>query len=613
MNGRLILVLNCGSSSVKSALIDAATLQRLHDIRIENIGTPRSRFRIDGIVRLLPGDIDLPRAVTLVLQEQHHRLGASARLAAIGHRVVHGGERFVDPTVLTDDNLRQLEAIPLAPLHNPPALLAIRMARATHADVPHVAVFDTAFHRTLPRRAREYALPEAIRERFGIRRYGFHGISHGHVSRRVAEHLQTSPDQLRIVSCHLGNGASVTAIEYGRSVETSMGMTPLEGLVMGTRAGDVDPGVLLHLLEAGELGPAELGTLLNHQSGLRGLTGTEDLQEIERRAGEGDEHCRLAIGIYAHRIRKYIGAYAATMGGVDAIAFTGGVGEHSALIRHRCLQRLDFLGAVLDEDLNRDVRLTGTDALSDIAAENSRVRLLVVQADEELAMAQDIDRLLQGQHQRQRSAAVNDRETIPIAVSARHAHLSQATLDELFGAGYQLGTRANLSQPGQFAAIETVALIGPRGRIDGVRLMGPPRAQDQVEVSRTDEFTLGVDAPVRLSGDLRNSPGITLEGPKGRKTIPQGLISARRHIHMSPGDAQRFQVRQGESVEVSIDSDGRDLIFGDVVVRVSPEFSLEMHLDTDEANAAGIERGDRGALVEHGEVRGAIRRARHGH
>lgn len=621
MSGRLILLLNCGSSSVKSALIDAATLQRLHDIRIENIGTPRSRLRIDGIARPVPEDVDLSRAVTLVLQEQHHRLGASARLAAIGHRVVHGGERFVDPTVLTDDTLRQLEAIPLAPLHNPPALLAIRLARATYADIPHVAVFDTAFHRTLPRRAREYALPEAIRERFGIRRYGFHGISHGHVSRRVADHLQTSPDQLRIVSCHLGNGASVAAIEYGRSVETSMGMTPLEGLVMGTRAGDVDPGVLLHLLEAGDPGPAGLATLLNHQSGLRGLTGTEDLQEIERRAGEGDERCRLAIGIYAHRIRKYIGAYVVTMGGVDAIAFTGGVGEHSALIRHRCLQRLDFLGAVLDEDRNRDVRLGGSETLSDIAAGNSRVRLLVVQADEELAMAQDIDRLLQRQPQphahahahAQRSAGAGDRLTIPIAVSARHAHLSQATLDELFGAGYQLGTRANLSQPGQFAAIETVALIGPRGRIDGVRLMGPPRAQDQVEISRTDEFTLGVDAPVRLSGDLRNTPGITLEGPKGRKTIPHGLISARRHIHMSPGDAERFQVRHGDSVEVSIDSDGRDLTFGDVAVRVSPEFSLEMHLDTDEANAAGIERGDRGALVEHGEVRGAIRTARYGY
>jgi acetate kinase len=220
-------------------------------------------------------------------------------------------------------------------------------------------VFDTAFHATLPPHAREYALPRDLRERFGIRRYGFHGISHAHVMHTVATQLGVPLEKLRIVSCHLGNGASVTAIEHGRSVDTSMGMTPLEGLVMGTRAGDLDPGIVLELVQSGPFGGKELDVLLNRQSGMTGLTGTNDMREIERRAAAGDEDCRRALALYAHRVRKYIGAYAAVMGGVDAIAFTGGVGENSTAIRQACLERLEFLGAAI----------------------------VVVRADEELAMA----------------------------------------------------------------------------------------------------------------------------------------------------------------------------------------------------------------------------------
>ena len=232
--------------------------------------------------------------------------------------------------------------------------------------MPHVAVFDTAFHATLPAHAREYALPTDLSERFGIRRYGFHGISHAHVVQVVATHLQVAAEKLRIVSCHLGNGASVTAIEHGRSVDTSMGMTPLEGLVMGTRAGDLDPGIVLELVQSGSFNSKELEVLLNRQSGMAGLTGTNDMREIERRAAGGDEDCRRALALYAYRVRKYIGAYAAVMGGVDAIAFTGGVGENSAAIRQACLERLEFLGAAI----------------------------VVVRADEELAMALEAAALL---------------------------------------------------------------------------------------------------------------------------------------------------------------------------------------------------------------------------
>jgi acetate kinase len=388
------------------------------------------------------------------------------------------------------------------------------------------------------------------------------------------------------LSCHLGSGASITAVEYGRSVETSMGMTPLEGLVMGTRAGDLDPGILLEL--GRELAPVAIDQLLNKGAGLTGMTGTDDLRDIERRAAEGDEACRLAIGLYTHRIRKYLGAYAATMGGVDAIGFTGGVGEHSAMVRSRCLQRLGFLGALLDEDRNRDAHVDARSPVLDIARSDSRVRILVLRADEELAMAADAARLLASLPR----PAVSLR--IPIAVSARHAHLCQASIDRLFGDGYQLRPKSALSQHGQFAAQETVRVIGARGALEHVRLMGPPRAHDQVEISRSDEFVLGLDAPVRISGDLANTPGVTLEGPCGRFTIAS---CARRHIHMSPDDARRLGIADCDTVSVKIDSAGRDLTFNDVSVRVSPQFKLELHLDTDEANAAEVKTGDHAELL----------------
>ncbi|PZN28936.1 MAG: acetate/propionate family kinase, partial [Proteobacteria bacterium] len=472
------------------------------------------------------------------------------------------------------------------PLHNPPAIAAVRTAMAELSQVPHVAVFDTAFHGTLPARARQYALPVALARRHGLRRFGFHGISHQHVATSVAAWMRTAPQALRVISCHLGNGASVAAVEYGRSVETSMGMTPLEGLVMGSRPGDIDPGILLKLLDSGEYDAEGLGRLLNNESGLMGLTGTNDMREIERRAAEGDESCRLAINLFTHRLRKYIGAYAAVMGGVDAIAFTGGIGEHSALVRHRVAQRLDFLGATLDEDRNRDVRLGAAAPMALISADHARTRLFVVRADEETTLACAAAALLESRGRTPGPLRV------PVAVSARHAHLSQPTIDRLFGLGHRLRERRPLSQPGQFAAQETVTLIGPRGRLERVRLLGPPRERDQVEISRSDEYVLGVDAPVRLSGDLDNTPGITLEGPAGRVTLERGVICARRHIHMHPDDARRFGVRDCDSVQVRIDSEGRDLIFADVTVRVSPDFRLELHLDTDEANAAGLEDGD---------------------
>jgi acetate kinase len=360
-----VLALNCGSSSIKSALIDSATNQRVQEVHVENI------------------DSDLTAAVDELLSAYKR-----SAIAAVAHRVVHGGEKFIEPTRLDDSVLAEIEKLNhLAPLHNPPALAAIRRARAELPDIPHVAVFDTAFHASLPDHAREYALPADVRKRYGIRRFGFHGINHSHVASSVAAYLQIAVEKLRIISCHLGNGASVTAIEQGRSVDTSMGMTPLEGLIMGTRAGDVDPGVLLQMSRSGDIDADKMDDLLNKRSGLKGLTGTNDMREIERRAGAGDQDCELAIAMYVHRIRKYIGAYAVEMSGVDVIAFTGGVGEHSALIRGRCLERLEFIGAVLDPARNDQAKLAADVPIATLGTATSRVHLLAVRADEELAMA----------------------------------------------------------------------------------------------------------------------------------------------------------------------------------------------------------------------------------
>ncbi|MCA9642014.1 MAG: phosphate propanoyltransferase [Myxococcales bacterium] len=295
-------------------------------------------------------------------------------------------------------------------------------------------------------------------------------------------------------------------------------------------------------------------------------------------------------------MRKYIGAYAAVLGGVDAIVFTGGIGENSALIRHRTLQRLEFLGARLDEDKNRDAKLSEASPVAEIHEPHSRTKLLVVATDEARAIAQDAAHLAKLDDQVERGLS------IPIAISARHIHLTDEAVEALFGKGHQLTPRKDLSQPGQYACEETLTVIGPKGQLERVRVLGPTRGKNQVEVSRTDEFKLGVDAPVRDSGDTKDSPGVTLIGPQGSLTLESGLICARRHIHMTPADAERFGVKNKDVVEVAIDSDGRDLVFGDVLIRVSDKYCLEMHIDTDEGNAAEINPGMGAAMLPDNET-----------
>jgi len=580
------LVFNCGSSSLKAALV-AADGRHVADVVLATGARP---------------DEGIAAAVVRVIDDFAARGLLAPALAAVGHRVAHGGERFTAPTLIDDGVEAAIAALaPLAPLHNPAALAAIRAARARLPGIPHVAVFDTAFHATLPRRAREYALPAAVRERFGIRRYGFHGTSHAFVAAAAAAWLGADLRRLRLVTCHLGSGASVTAVEGGRSVDTSMGQTPLEGLVMATRAGDLDPGILLEFMRAG-MTAAAIDQLLNEESGLKGLAGSGDMREIEQRAAGGDDAARLALLVYAHRVRKYIGAYAAVLGGVDAIVFTGGVGEHSALVRHRVAQRLDFLGAELDEDRNRDARVSAAARVAAISAEHARCALLVVATDEEAAIAAAALRLAAGGH------AVQAPRSVPIAVSVRHVHLTADSVERLFGAGRRLTSQKAISQPGQFAAAETVTLVGPRGRIEHVRVVGPERGADQVEISRSDEFVLGIDAPVRESGKLSQTPGIRIEGPAGAITLKEGVICALRHIHMSPADAAAFGVRDGDDVDVRVTSGTRHLTFGEVRVRVRDDFRLEMHVDTDEGNAAGLAAGASGELESVGDAVELLRR-----
>ncbi|MDF1561595.1 MAG: acetate/propionate family kinase [Deltaproteobacteria bacterium] len=567
-----ILVLNCGSSSLKWQVIDLSADEVIRAGKVERIGEEKTH----------------PAAIAEVVEA----VGPVA-LDAVGHRVVHGGETFVDAVRIDDAVEAQIEAcVPLAPLHNPANLAGIRAAREAWPELPQVAVFDTAFHARLPRRARTYALDQDLAERLHLRRFGFHGTSHQYVAALAAAHLKQPLESLRLITLHLGNGASACAVELGHSTETSMGLTPLEGLVMGTRSGDLDPGVVLALLRSGELDVDGVDALLNRRSGLAGLSGVgNDLRDIEARAAQGDDRCRLAVSVFAHRARKYIGAYAAAMGGLDAVVLTGGIGENGAAMRQRILQRLDFLDLVLDEDRNADARVDAASPVAEISAAHSRVRALVVKTDEELSIARQAAAIVEARTEVQNPAP------IPVAISARHVHLDEATFAALFGEGATMTKLRDISQPGQFACEERVDLVGPRNTLEGVRVLGPMRSKNQVEIARTDEFFLGVDAPIRDSGQTAGSAPITLVGPAGTVHLSEGLICARRHIHMTPEDAAAYGVEDRDEVEVALEGGPRSLIFGDVLVRVSPKYKLEMHIDTDEANAAELSPGAEAQLT----------------
>jgi acetate kinase len=523
-------------------------------------------------------------------------LGSLGEVGAVGHRVVHGGERFAGAAQVTDEVLDAIGRLSaLAPLHNPVNLLGIREAQRLLPGAPHVAVFDTSFHHTLPPHAYLYGLPFEFCEQRQIRRYGFHGMSHAYVALKAAEFLGRPFNALEIVSCHLGNGASLCAIDHGRSVDTSMGFTPAEGLIMGTRCGTIDPAILVHLMRTEGMGADGLDRLINKQSGLKGLSGiSNDMREIERAAQDGDRRALLALKAFSYQVRKHVGAYVAAMGGVDALIFTGGIGQGSAGVRSLACQGLEFMGIAIDEEKNREA--AGFERVTDISRGDSRARILVVPTDEERMIARETLRVLESGYINNIIRKRQD-TPVPIEVSAHHVHLSQQHVEALFGAGHRLTPAADLSQPGQFASREQVTLVGPKGKVERVRVLGPARRETQVEISMTEQFKLGVQPPIRESGDLRSTPGVSVEGPAGSVALDRGVICALRHVHMSPEDALSFGLRDKLVVSVRVGGD-RELTFGDVLIRVHPDYRLAMHIDTDEANAANIVAGATGTIVE---------------
>ncbi len=394
-----ILVINAGSSSVKYKLFNMQDESVLAAGLADRVGMERSSLThnpISGEAVTIESDIPdyeiaLHMIIDALIHPEYGVIDDIDEISAVGHRVVHGGER-VSTSVIIAENVDNVirECFDLAPLHNPPNMMGIEACRKILAGVPEVAVFDTAFHRTIPEEAYLYAIPYNLYEKHSIRRYGFHGTSHRYVADRAAHILGQPLGQIKMITCHLGNGCSITAVKNGESVDTSMGFTPLEGLIMGTRSGDIDPAIVFYLMDRTGLTTPEVNTILNKESGLLGLSGiSSDVRDLEEAASEGNERAITALNCFAYRIRKYIGAYAASMGGLDSIVFTAGIGENSSKIRAMVCRGLEFLGAKIDAERNAG---QGSERL--ISSDDSDVKILIVPTNEELLIARDTMKLI---------------------------------------------------------------------------------------------------------------------------------------------------------------------------------------------------------------------------
>lgn len=395
-----ILVLNCGSSSVKYKLIELSGNEQniLAEGGVEKVGLPDSflKFKYNG--EKVTINASMPNhnvAIRIILDnltsEKYGCIKNFDEIEAVGHRLVHGGEKFNSSVLINDEVIAKVkECYDLAPLHNPVNIAGVDAISEILPDVPQVGVFDTAFHQTMPSYAYMYGLPYEMYEKYGVRRYGFHGTSHRYVSRRACEFLGLEYEKQRIITCHIGNGGSITAIKDGKSVDTSMGMTPVEGLIMGTRCGDVDPGALLYIQQKEHLDHEGMQALINKKSGVAGLTGvSSDMRDIEKAVEEGNERAIMALNMYEYRITKYIGAYTAALGGVDVIVFTGGVGENQTGTRERICKQLAFLGIEFDVEKNK----TRGEEI-ELSTPNSKVRVVVIPTDEEYMIARDTEAII---------------------------------------------------------------------------------------------------------------------------------------------------------------------------------------------------------------------------
>jgi len=589
-----VLVLECLGGSLRYGYFDEYEAKDLRG-EVEGIGTEMawhryssSRGRAEEMVRARDYAEAFGAICDVLTRPGTGPLESVTELTAIGHIVKWGGE--IESSLPIDDALvkRLKDKLNLAPPQNRDNLAGIEQIRVILPDIPQVAVFETSYHCTVPPYAYLYGIPYEFYLRDGLRRYGSHGLAHNYAALKGAGYLKRPFWELKLITCYLDEAEpSVCAVDHGRSIDVGV------GLAMGAERGDLDPAVVLYLLREKGLSPEELERMLCERGGLKGISGREEMEEIQEAAGRGDPRAILAVQMFCYRIKKLIGAYVASLGGLDGLIFTGGLGEGDPGVRARICQGLSYMGIILDEMRNRNPT-PDMDDVAEVSDESSPVKVLVVPADEFRMAAVETLRALE---RRDVTGIIRSQPKIPIpiGVSARHVHLSQHDVEALFGEGYRLTPRVYLSQPGQYACEETVNLIGPKGKIERVRILGPPRRETQVEIARTDQYRLGIDAPIRSSGDLDGSPGITIEGPKGSITIPKGVICSVRHIHMSPEDALRFGLRDKDVVMVRVEGE-RPLIFGDVLVRVKPDFRLDMHIDTDEANAAGIVTGMVGYL-----------------
>jgi len=394
-----ILVLNCGSSSIKYQLFNMTDRSVIAKCGVEKLGMKGSflkHIRKDGQVVVFEGEIlDHKIGVEFILgiltSEKHGCIKGLDEIDAVGHRVVHGGEHFNSSALLTEEILQEVtKCIDIAPLHNPPNLKGIRAIEELIPGTPQVGVFDTAFHQTMEPKAYMYGIPYTLYKKYGIRRYGFHGTSHRYVSNRACELLGVDIHEQKIISCHLGNGASVAAIKNGKSIDTSMGFTPIEGLIMGTRCGDLDVGVVHFIMEKEEIGIRSSNTLFNKHAGMLGISGvSSDMREIEIAKANGNERAKLALDIYNYKVKKYIGSYIAAMGGLDILILTGGIGENAGTTREGVCCDLDYLGISLDYEKNKDFRSEGI-----ISTKDSKAKIMVVPTDEELMIAMDTEEIV---------------------------------------------------------------------------------------------------------------------------------------------------------------------------------------------------------------------------
>ncbi len=395
-----ILVINTGSSSLKFQLIDMETETMLARGLCDRIGIDDSFLKYsrnnkkDIIIKKEMPDhkTALEESIDALTNESTGVIKNISEISAVGHRVVHGGEKFQNSVIIDNEVIEAIkECINLAPLHNPPNIIGIQACKELMPNVPMVAVFDTAFHQTMPDYAYLYALPYELYEKYGIRKYGFHGTSHKYVTERASVILNRALEDLKLISCHLGNGASICAVKNGKSVDTSMGFTPLEGLAMGTRCGSIDPAIVLFLMEKEKMTPDELDDYLNKKSGVLGISGiSSDFRDIQAAADTGNKRAKLAIDVFCYRVSKYIGGYAAALGGVDAVIFTAGIGENNDMVRKKSLVGLEWFGICIDEEKNKNAR--GKEV--DISANDARVKTLVIPTNEELEIAKQTLKLI---------------------------------------------------------------------------------------------------------------------------------------------------------------------------------------------------------------------------